>query len=110
MRKVAATLHHPNGMTRLLCYDADTPDDWQLLQEAARALAEGAYIPLLEVSPVGRGGHLWIIYTGLVYVAWARRHVLELAPPLADIAESWPGVGFLTVARTLLLCYTYLNV
>ncbi len=88
-----ATLRHPDGMTRALCYDADTHGDWQLLMNAARTLAKSGYVPLLEASPVGRGGHLWIIYTDVVCAAWARCHVLELAPLLADIAESWPGVG-----------------
>jgi hypothetical protein len=88
-----ASLRYPVGMTRALCYDADTPDDWQLLQEAARELAGSGYVPLLEVSPAGRGGHLWIIYTNLVYATWARQHVIEHAPWLAPIAESWPGTG-----------------
>jgi hypothetical protein len=87
------TLHHPDGMTRALYYDADTTGDWQLLQEAVRALAKSGFTPLLEVSPVGPGGHLWIIYTSLVCEAWARRHVLELAFRLEDIAESWPDTG-----------------
>src|SRR5258706_11725538 len=30
-----ATLRHPQGMTRALCYDADTPGDWLRLVEAA---------------------------------------------------------------------------
>jgi hypothetical protein len=92
-RTKGATLRHPDGMTRALCYDADTPGDWQLLQEVAQVLAESGYIPLLEVSPVGRGGHLWIIYSGLVSADQARRNVVELAPCLGEIAESWPGAG-----------------
>jgi hypothetical protein len=88
-----ATLRHPDDMARALCYDADTSGDWQILQEAARALAEIGYTPLLEVSPAGRGGHLWIIYTGLVCIAWARRHLLEHAPTLAGIGETWPAAG-----------------
>src|SRR5260370_25662868 len=35
-----ATLRHPGGMTHALCYDADTPNDWQRLVEAARKLSE----------------------------------------------------------------------
>src|SRR5215471_12038150 len=57
-RTKGATLKHPGGMTRALCYDADTYHGWQLLQDEAQVLAELGYIPLLEVSPVGRGGHL----------------------------------------------------
>jgi hypothetical protein len=89
-RTKGATLRHPEGMTCALCYDADISGDWQLLQEAARTLAKNGYAPLLEASPAGRGGHLWIIYTDLVCAAWARCHVLELAPLLAGIAEFWP--------------------
>ena len=96
-RTKGATLRHPDGMTRALCYDADTTQDWKLLQEAAQVLAESGSIPLLEVSPVGRGGHLWIIYTDLVSADQARRKVVELAPPLKEIAESWPGSGSMTL-------------
>jgi hypothetical protein len=92
-RTKGATLRHPGGMTCALCYDADNPHHWQLLHEAAQVLAENGYIPLLEASPVGRGGHLWIIYTGLVCTAQARRHAVELAPRLGEITESWPGAG-----------------
>jgi hypothetical protein len=92
-RTKGATLRHPGGMTRSLCYDADTPGHWQLLQEAAQVLAESGSIPLLEVSPVGRGGHLWIIYSGLVSADQARGNVVERAPRLREIAESWPGAG-----------------
>ena len=65
-RTKGATLRYPEGKTRALCYDADTTEDWQCLQEAARILARSGYLPLLEASPVGRGGHLWIIFTDLV--------------------------------------------
>ena len=86
-----ATLRHPQGMTRALCYDADTPGDWLRLVEAAYWLAAGGYRPLLEESPVGRGGHLWIIYTALVKANRARRHAAEIASSLKEIRESWPG-------------------
>jgi hypothetical protein len=86
-----ATLRHPDGKTRALCYDADTPGDWHRLQEAVHKLAESGYSPFLEASPVGRGGHLWIIYNGLVDAVWARRHAEQCAPMLQEIAESWPG-------------------
>jgi len=86
-----ATLRHPGGMTRALCYDADTSDDWLRLVEAAWHLAACGYVPLLEVSPAGRGGHLWIIYTTLVRAVWAHRHAVQVAPTLAHIKECWPG-------------------
>jgi len=70
-------LHHPDGMTRVLCYNADTPKDWQHLVEAAQLLPSGDYLPLLEPSPVQAGehagnGHPWIIFDGLVNVSWSR--------------------------------------
>jgi hypothetical protein len=86
-----ASLSYPDGMTRALCYDADTPPDWQRLREAARALAACGYAPLLEASPVGRGGHLWIIYTGLVETSLAQHHTAACAPQLQEISECWPG-------------------
>ena len=43
-----ACLHHPDGMTRALCYDADTPEDWQHLVEAAQLLPFGDYLPPLR--------------------------------------------------------------
>jgi hypothetical protein len=86
-----ATLRHPGDMTRALCYDADTPDDWLRLLEAAWRLAEQGYQPLLEESPAGRGGHLWVIFTGLVRASWKHRHTVQVAPTLAHISEFWPG-------------------
>jgi hypothetical protein len=89
-RTKGATLRYPEGKTRALCYDADTTDDWQCLQEAVRILATYGYQPLLEASPVGRGGHLWIIFTDLVRVEAAQCHLLTLAPTLKQICEYWP--------------------
>ncbi len=91
-----ATLRHPGGMTRALCYDADTPDDWLRLVEAAWRLAECGYRPLVEASPAqdgkhAGGGHLWIIYTTLVCATWAHRHAVQIAPRLSHIKECWPG-------------------
>ena len=74
-KTTGACLRHPAGMTRALCYDADTPEDWQQLVEAAQLLPYGDYLPLLEPSPVQEGehaggGHPWIIFDGLVKVSW----------------------------------------
>lgn len=88
-----AMLRRADGLTRALCYDADTDDDWYTLREAAHFLASAGYIPLMEESPAGRGGHLWIVYTDLVDARCAHRHVRELAPMLQDIKECWPGSG-----------------
>ena len=90
-RTKGATLRYPEGKTRALCYDADTIDDWQCLQEAAHNLARYGYLPLLEASPVGRGGHLWIIFTDLVCTEIAQQCLLlTLAPDLHAIREFWP--------------------
>lgn len=88
-----AMLRRSDGMTRALCYDADTDDNWQRLREAAHLLARAGYIPLVEDSPAGRGGHLWIIFTDLVNAQHAHRHVREIAPMLQDIKEFWPSLG-----------------
>jgi hypothetical protein len=88
-----ATLRHPGGLTRALCYDADTLEMWQCLQEAARILADYGYLPLLEASPVGRGGHCWILYTALVKASCAHAHLHALAPCLQEYKEYWPGRG-----------------
>jgi hypothetical protein len=88
-----AMVRRPDGLTRALCYDADTDNDWQSLREAAHFLASAGYIPLIEDSPIGRGGHLWMIFTDLVNARYAHRHVRELAPMIQDIQECWPGPG-----------------
>jgi hypothetical protein len=89
-----AQLRHPEGMARALAFDADTtriyPGWWWMLG-AAQLLADAGYQILLEPSPAGRGGHLWIIFDALVDARAARRHVCELAPVLADVREYWPG-------------------
>ena len=97
-KTTGACLRHPAGMTRALCYDADTSEDWQYLVEAAQLLPYGDYQPLLEPSPVqagehAGGGHLWIIFDGLVKASWAKQHVVQFAPSLRRIQESWPGSG-----------------
>src|SRR5579884_2159386 len=86
-----ALCSRPDGTTRALCWDADDAPRWALLSQAARQLAQAGYRPLLEPSPAGRGGHLWIIYDGLVDARAARHHAHQLAPRLADLREYWPG-------------------
>jgi hypothetical protein len=86
-----ALCSRPNGQARALAYDADDPPRWHLLRRAARKLAAAGYHPLLEPSPGGRGGHLWLIYSGLVDAQAARQHAHHIAPELAQITEYWPG-------------------
>ena len=95
-RTLGALCSRPDGQARALAYDADTPEHWQLLQQAARQLAEAGYKPLLEPSPRGRGGHLWLIYTALVDGLAARSAAHAIAPQLAQIAEYWPGLPEVT--------------
>src|SRR5436305_9475119 len=89
-----ATLRHPGQLTRALAFDADVfylyPGWWWVLG-AAQLLAEAGYRVLLEPSPAGRGGHLWIIFDDLVDACAARSHVVGLAPILGDVGEYWPG-------------------
>jgi len=84
-------IHRPDSMTRALAYDVDTEEGWEELKTAARFLTYGEYVALLEPSPVGRGGHLWVLYSDLVKARDAQRHVCQYAPMLGKIKESWPG-------------------
>ncbi len=61
------------------------------MTDAAQHLAAVGYRVLLEPSPAGRGGHLWVIFDALMDARAARHHVCELAPILADVREYWPG-------------------
>ncbi len=89
-----AQLRHPESMARALAFDADSHriyPGWWWMCGAAQLLTNAGYQILLEPSPAGRSGHLWIIFDGLVDARAARRHVCELAPVLADVREYWPG-------------------
>jgi hypothetical protein len=86
-----ALCHYPDGRTRGLGWDEDTAAGWAVLQDAARTLVSVGYLPILEPSPAGRGGHLWIVFDALVDASTARQHIYSLAPALATIKEYWPG-------------------
>ena len=90
---VGAWLWRQNAYARALCFDADDRPGWRLLIVSARRLAQAGYLPLLESSPAGRGGHLWLIYTHLVDVYAALAQVRSLAPDLARLSEWWPRPG-----------------
>lgn len=90
---LGATLWRADAYTRALCYDVDDRAGWRLLILAARRLGQAGYLPLLEESPAGRGGHLWVIYSALVDSYAALHHVRTLAPDLAGLAEWWPRPG-----------------
>jgi hypothetical protein len=80
-----------DGKTRSLCWDVDTMEEWKILEIHARALAAVGYLPILESSPAGRGGHLWIIFDTLVDAITARFTVCTLVPELAEVKEYWPA-------------------
>jgi hypothetical protein len=84
------TCSRPDGRTRGLCWDADEAERWELLKRAARQLVDAGYLAILEESPAGRGGHLWIIYDALVSAAAARHHAHCIAPDLATLGKYWP--------------------
>lgn len=89
-----AGLRHRGGMTRALAFDSDVTrlyPGWWWMTGAAQHLAAAGYQVLLEPSPAGRGGHLWIVFNGLVDARAARHHVCTIAPILADVGEYWPG-------------------
>lgn len=112
-RTYGAALAYPDGAARAICYDADEPEAWVALTDAARNLAEAGYMPLLEPSPAGRGGHLWLIYSGLVDAYSARQHAATLAPGLAAIGEFFPGPANVKKPNRVRLPggrYTYQNV
>jgi hypothetical protein len=90
---IGASLWRADAYTRALCFDVDDRAGWRLLILAARRLAQAGYAPLLEESPAGRGGHLWLIYTDLVESYAALHQVRTLAPDLAGLAEWWPRPG-----------------
>jgi hypothetical protein len=90
-RTVGASLASRDGTTRALCFDADHEEGWLLLREAALILEAAQFKPLLEVSPAGRGGHLWLIFSSPVRADAAYRSVCCLAPQLRTIKEYWPG-------------------
>jgi hypothetical protein len=85
-----ALCSYPGDQTRALAYDVDTAEQWHLLRLVARRLAAAGYRPLLEPSPRGRGGHLWLVFTAHVDGQAARHHAHATAPGLVQITEFWP--------------------
>ncbi len=90
-KTIGASLQHTDGTTRALCFDADTDKNWQVLKTSAHLLVANGYKPLLEQSPAGRGGHLWIIFSERVNTEAAYNEIYKVAPLLKDISEYWPA-------------------
>ncbi len=96
VRTKGALCSRPDGRTRALAYDADEAECWEQLQAAARKLTGAGYRPILEPSPAGRGGHLWLVFTALVDASAARSHAHSIAPELSGVVEYWPGPASVT--------------
>jgi len=86
-----ASCGYRDGQTRGLCWDTDDQEGWQQMELVAEQLVEAGYFPLLEPSPAERGGHLWIVFDGLVDASAARHHIYSIALGLSKFAEYWPG-------------------
>src|SRR5260370_8663470 len=80
-----------DGRTRALCWDTDSTEEWELFKAYARTLVRAGYLVILEESPAGRGGHMWIIFDGLVDASAARSAVYAIASELAEVKEYWPA-------------------
>jgi hypothetical protein len=92
-KTIGATLARSDGTTRALCFDADDDTGWKTLEAAAAVLIASGFKPILEMSPAGRGGHLWLIFTDQVHGAAAYNQVCERVPLLKTIPEYWPRPG-----------------
>lgn len=92
-----ARLYRSDGLTRSLCFDADSKEDMQRKREAARDLAAMDFKPLLEEAPLPEtckhagGGKLWIVFDGLVDAYSALQTVYQYTGGLLKHSkEHWP--------------------
>lgn len=89
-----ARIRRQDGQTRAICVDGDNPEEWSRLELACQVLYLQGYRCLLEPAPSCSlhpgGGHLWVIYDGLVDARSAWKHLCELAPIFDDL-EYWPA-------------------
>jgi len=85
-----ARIDHADGSTRASIYDADNAQDIGRVRSAAQKLQIAGYMPIIELSPLGRA-HLILIYTAHVQAKAAHRHECEIAPELGEIKEYWPS-------------------
>src|SRR6266550_1539178 len=87
-----------DGRTRAFCWDTDSAKEWELFKEYASILTDMGCRVILEPSPAKnddgsqRGGHMWIIFDGLVDAAIARSVIYARVPQLAEVKESWPAI------------------
>jgi hypothetical protein len=92
---LSASLLRKDGMTRAVCWDADNPEDWELLERAARCLRQSGAWAILESSPSSQhrgGGHLWLVFSAPVEAGDVFATADAIAPELCIIHERWPGV------------------
>ncbi len=81
-----------DGRARGYCWDTDTEDGWELMKESAQRLVAAGFQVVLEESPAGRGGHLWLLFEELVQAELVQAEVFRIAPDLAGVVEFWPNL------------------
>jgi len=87
-----ALCRRTDGKARGYCWDTDNEDGWDMLKVSAQRLVAAGYQVILEESPAGRGGHLWILFEELVQAELVRAEVYRIAPDLAEVVEVWPSL------------------
>jgi hypothetical protein len=70
---IGAYALNEHSETTWLCFDADTPDDWQALIQLSDSLAYHHTPSYLEQSRPERGGHLWLFLPSPLSGTDARR-------------------------------------
>jgi hypothetical protein len=91
---LGTTLRHSGGKTRAVGYDADGPEGFQTLRDAACMLQAAGARPVLEDSPSTEhpgGGKLWVIFDRSVSGAAALATIEHHAPDLCGWGERWPS-------------------
>jgi len=87
---IGTELRRQDGTSCALAWDGDTAADWLALAEASRTLARAGARPLLERSPAGRGGHLWLLFQEPIDPGAGHAAAHQMAPALESLAERWP--------------------
>ena len=100
-------LRNLDGETRAVGFDGDTPDQWANCKEAALALLNAGWRPILIPSPAtgkhAGGGHLWVLFDGHVDAYSALQSIYQitgdLLTPIKEFA-GWPRAtyGFLAAS------------
>lgn len=88
-----ALCRRSDGKARGYCWDTDNEDGWEMLKVSAQRLVAAGFQVILEESPAGRGGHLWILFEELVQAELVQAEVFRIAPDLAEVVEYWPSLA-----------------